>query len=222
MRRAIHLLGFSILTPLFILSTTRAQNPMDNPLLKSALAQQKVIIQKVAGEMRTALNDASRLQPTSKARAINALKAAMSKLEDPLIPQSFRQEWTANLNGAIARIEKGQSADLPAPAVNPVNREMKAAERARVKAILEEREYVHKSFGKIQALAKGSARSRARRSQRAHQEISKQSSDVGPGRVHILQSTTCRCQGSDWPAATRISPRHEKCRQICDYAQGRY
>ena len=102
---------------------------MDNPLLKSALAQQKVIIQKVAGEMRTALNDASRLQPTSKARAINALKAAMSKLEDPLIPQSFRQEWTANLNGAIARIEKGQSADLPAPAVNPVNREMKAAER---------------------------------------------------------------------------------------------
>jgi hypothetical protein len=155
MRRTASFLAFSILTALFALSTLCAQ-PRDDRLLKSVQAQQKVITDKLTAELKSAVAEATRLQATSKIRAINVLKTAMSKLEDPLVPPNFKAEWTATLSTSISRIEKGEIPAPPAPpAINPVKREMKEAERARVRSYLDERDTLMKSFGRIQSMAKG-------------------------------------------------------------------
>jgi hypothetical protein len=137
-----------------------AQNPKD--LLDRAKADQSVLLSKLDNEMRAALSDARRLQAVSQPRAINALRVALNKLEDPLVPPDFRNRWSAALNEQIRGIENGKRVTDPPEATNPVKREIKEADLRRAKAVQEEYADVRRSLDTVAALLKAGSTAQAR------------------------------------------------------------
>src|SRR5947209_2148897 len=96
-----------------------AQNPTD--LLNKAKGEQAIITQKIELKLREAINDARRLQATSPIRAVNALKTALAQLDDPLVPPTFRTQWTAQIQTQIKAIESGKPVSDPV-VDNPIKR----------------------------------------------------------------------------------------------------
>jgi len=141
-----------------LISSAAGQNP--NELLNKAKADQAIITQKLESKMREAIAEARRLQETSRIRAVNKLKDAITQLDDPLIPPSFRNDWTAKLQGQIKAIETGQKVVDP-PAENPARREIKEADAKRVKAIQDEYNDVRRSIDTIATLHKAGSATQA-------------------------------------------------------------
>jgi hypothetical protein len=148
---------------LLTLSAT-AQDPKN--LLDRAKAEQSLLVQKLEGEMRSALTDARRLQEVSKPRAIAALRSALLKLEDPLVPPAFRNDWTARLNAQIKSVESGQKIADPV-AVDPAKREIREANAKKAKAIQEEYTEVRRSLDTISALVKSGNSAQAQKESEA-------------------------------------------------------
>ena len=143
-------------------STVFAQNSNPNDLLNKANADRAILTQRIEGKLREALGEARRLQGTSQVRAVNALKAALGQLDDPLIPTGFRNEWTATLTAQIKQIESGKKLADPAE-INPVKREIKEADRQRAKAIQEEYNDVRRTLDTVAALNRSGSAAQAQK-----------------------------------------------------------
>lgn len=135
----------------FLSSVSGQGKPED--LLNRAKAEQAVLTQRVEAKLRDAIADARKLQATSPVRAANLLRSAMFQLDDPLIPASFRSEWSAQLTSQIKAIESGRKIADPVD-INPVKREIKEGQTKQAKAIQEEYYDVRRSVDTISALIK--------------------------------------------------------------------
>lgn len=144
----------------FTSSVSGQTKPED--LLKRAEADRALATQRIEKRLRDALDDARKLQPTSPVRAANVLKAAISSLDDPLIPASFRSEWSAQLTAQIRAIESGGKVADPVD-VDPAKREIREARVKTAKSIQEEYYEVRRSVDTISALIKAGATAQAQK-----------------------------------------------------------
>ena len=135
----------------FISSVSGQAKPED--LLNRAKAEQAAVTSRVESKLRDAIADARRLQATSPIRAANVLKSALFQLDDPLIPPSFKTEWTAQLTAQIKLIESGKKIADPVD-INPVKREIREAQAKQAKSMQEEYYDVRRSVDTISALIK--------------------------------------------------------------------
>jgi len=133
-------------------ATIHAQNKPED-LLNRTRADQAIMTQRLEAKLREAVEDARRLQAASPVRATNALKSALTQLEDPLIPVGFRTEWTAKLNTQIRLLSTGNKIQT-AEQMNPDKKQLREADIRRAKAAQEEYTEVKRGVDTIAALLK--------------------------------------------------------------------
>jgi hypothetical protein len=161
-------------------------------LLNRAKADQALLTQRLDSRMRDALAEARRLQPLSQARAVNALKTALLQLDDPLVPASFRSEWTVQLNAQVRLIEAGKKMAAP-DEINPVKRQVREADVKRAKAAQDEYNEVKRSVDTIAALVRAGNTAQA---QKEAEALAKRYPD-NPAAITMTDSTSMNQRVAD-------------------------
>jgi hypothetical protein len=147
-----------LLAPVLLCGAFALQSPAQDALLKQQEKLQAVAIQKVETSIREAFADAQRLQQAgSTARASERLRAASRLLDDPILPKARVDAWRSQLNEAIKSVEGGKKPEIVE--TNP----QKAAEVARVKAMIEEDKEIRRSVDTVAALMRAGDNTQAKK-----------------------------------------------------------
>ena len=143
--------------------------PRGDELLRNEEARVRTTILKAETEVKTAFEDAARLEKVSSIRAVNRLIQARIPLEnDVVLPEKARREMIARIGERIRAIESGTpTASAPA---NPTTDPIKRAEIARATAIVAERDALKKGIDSIAGLVRAGNEEQAKKEAEALQK----------------------------------------------------